>query len=151
MTLSYIADCVIPAALLVLPKAMDSDEARAMLVAIGLQESGFLHRRQIGGPARGFWQFEAGGVNGVLRHQATKDIIAPLIAEMRYTQAQCYAALEHNDILAAIFARLLLWTLPDPLPSDAADGWAQYLDAWRPGKPHRLTWDGHYERAWEMV
>ena len=28
-----------------------------MLLAIGLQESRFVHRRQIGGPACGFWQF----------------------------------------------------------------------------------------------
>ena len=45
-----------------------------MLLAIGLQESRLTHRRQIGGPARGLWQFErGGGVAGVLRHAASRD------------------------------------------------------------------------------
>jgi hypothetical protein len=37
---------------------MDSPKARVLSAAIGHQESRFIHRRQINGPARGFWQFE---------------------------------------------------------------------------------------------
>ena len=44
-----------------LPDRMLSDEAVTMMLAIGYQESRFEHRRQIRGPARGFWQFEHGG------------------------------------------------------------------------------------------
>src|SRR5690606_27518522 len=56
-----------------LPSRMDTPKARLMLLAIGLQESRFDHRRQIGGPARGLWQFErGGGVRGVLRHPSSK-------------------------------------------------------------------------------
>ncbi len=53
----------------------DTPEGRLMLLAIGLQESRFEHRRQLGnGPARGFWQFEAGGgVKGVMTHLASRD------------------------------------------------------------------------------
>ena len=53
-----------------LPDRMDTPEARVMMLAIGLQESRFVHRRQIKGPARGFWQFEqGGGVIGVVSRQ----------------------------------------------------------------------------------
>jgi len=45
------------------------------------------------------------------------------------------------------FARLLLWTLPSALPTTADEGWTQYLDAWRPGKPHPATWAGHWATA----
>ena len=38
-----------------------STAADVLLLAIGLQESRFEHRQQIGGPARSFWQFERGG------------------------------------------------------------------------------------------
>jgi hypothetical protein len=62
-----------------------------------------------------------------------------------------HLAIEHNDILAACFARLLLWTDPRLLPQGperAVDGWAQYLATWRPGKPHAATWGGHFSTAW---
>ena len=45
-------------ALKLLPEKMDSQAARAELVAIGLQESRLKYRAQIGGPARGYHQFE---------------------------------------------------------------------------------------------
>lgn len=60
---------------------------------------------------------------------------------------------KHNDVLAAVFARLLLWTLPDALPDvhSYEDGWHQYVSAWRPGKPHPATWRGLYGVAWDAV
>ena len=56
-----------------LPPKMDSAAARVLVLAVALQESGFTARRQYGnGPARGYWQFEAGGgVIGVLAHHST--------------------------------------------------------------------------------
>lgn len=150
-SLDYIIDCVIPAALCVLPDAMESDQARAMLVAIGLQESRFQHRRQIRGPARGFWQFEEAGINGVLAHSATRSQIRGILLMMGYEPSQAYEAVEHNDILACVFARLLLWTLPDPLPEEAGPAWTQYLAAWHPGRPNRESWDDLYAQAWESI
>ena len=141
-----------------LPANMDSPPARAMLIAIALQESRMIHRRQIGGPARGYWQFEqGGGVRGVLTHPVSKTHIQTVLSELDYAYdsdaGECYIAIEHNDILAAAFARLLLYTLPDALPARNAPGtaWSQYLKAWRPGKPHRDTWDAFYEQAWEIA
>ncbi len=137
-----------------LPTEMLSDEAVTMLLAIGYQESRFEHRRQIKGPARGFWQFEhGGGVFGVLNNPATSRYAEDVCEDLCYSTDpdSVYAALADNDILAACFARLLLWTLPMPLPElgDEDEAWEQYIEAWRPGKPHRKTWGDSYQYAEE--
>ena len=125
-----------------------------MLWAIGRQESRFLHRRQIGGPARGFWQFEkGGGVKGVLTHKASKKAAAELCEArgVAATTAAVYPALETDDILACGFARLLLFTDPRPLPpaiaASADDAWVYYKANWRPGKPHPQTWKAFWKEA----
>jgi hypothetical protein len=154
-TIDYVYKIVIPATFSLLPPKMNSSGACAALLAIGLQESKFKDRRQVGGgPARGFWQFEAGGgVHGVVTHSASATLVTQAMETLRYRPDQCYAALEHNDVLACIFARLLLWTHPAALPgrADPEGAWNYYLSLWRPGKPHRETWHANYERAWEVV
>lgn len=137
----------VQAAYNILPAKFSSPEATNLLLAIGWQESRFEHRAQIGGPARGFWQFErGGGVHGVLEHKATKVPIREVLLALKYPanmdSATCWHAIEHNDVLAFCFARLLLYTLPPDLPSleDSQNGWKQYIAAWRPGKPHPHTW-----------
>lgn len=157
MNLSQIVETAVDPALALLPAAMDSPAARCMLLAIGLQESRFVHRRQIGGPARGFWQFEKGtrasrgGVWGVYLHPASKDRLAALCKarSVACDPDAIYAALEYDDILAAGVARLLLWTDPKALPriGDADAAWSLYLRTWRPGKPHPQTWLGLYAQA----
>lgn len=157
-TLDFIRTAVIPAAMKMLPPRLDSFEARVMLVAMGLQESDFVHRRQIGGPARGFWGFESGGgVHGVLTHPATKPLLAPVLASLQYQPGECYHALEHNDTLAAVFARLLLYSDPHALPETEPEAWAYYLRTWRPGaaKDHRARetrdrWTRNYAQAWAL-
>lgn len=143
-------------AMKMLPPAMDSPAARAMIMAICLQESGLQLRKQVGGPARGYAQFEqGGGVTGVLTHPQisayTRTVCASL--DVLPTAAAVYAALEQNDVLAVACARLLLWTLPDQLPSkeEPDKGWAQYMAAWRPGKPHPEKWRANFTHAWELV
>jgi hypothetical protein len=137
-------------ALQLLPGKMQRREARVMLLAIALQESRLQHRRQIRGPARGYFQFEhGGGVAGVLRHPATRPHIEQVCRDLDYPADvdACYIAIEHNDVLAAAFARLNLWWLPTPLADNEQDGWHQYLAAWRPGKPHPGTWPDLYRQA----
>ena len=139
-----------------LPARMDSVQARAMLLAIGLQESEFQYRRQIGGPARGYYQFERmGGVYGVMNHHATGGIAAEVTRRLDYPfQVDVlYDAIENNDTLATVFARLLLWTIPAPLPEKLEDdiGYFQYLDSWRPGRPHPDRWPSRYAAAWAAV
>jgi hypothetical protein len=150
---------ILPAAYTMLPARMASERASAMLLAIGLQESGFEHRRQINGPACSLWQFERVGVAGVLGHRRTADDAQAVLRRLKYqpvppgTAQQVHWAMEHNDVLACCLARLLLWTLPEPLPGmeDIDNAWQQYLAAWRPGKPHRQTWSAHYRQAWALV
>lgn len=155
-TLYFVHTRIVPTTLSLLPARMNTPPARAMLLAIGLQESGFIHRVQVGGPAHGFWQFEkGGGVRGVLGHAATQPLIHSVCDVLRYppTEAGCYAAIVHNDVLACAFARLLLWTVPGALalPHEPQKGWTQYLSGWRPGKPHPEKWDRYFAEAWRTV
>ncbi len=135
---------------------MDSPKARMMLLAIGLQEGRFIHRRQIQGPARGFWMFEqGGGVKGVLTHK-TSAYDAVKICHARgvgSTPKEVYDRLENDDVLSACFARLLLLTDPRPLPmiGDLEGSWQYYERNWRPGKPHRASWDGLYAQGEKML
>lgn len=147
---------VIDQTMALFPAKFDSVKARVMLLAIGLQESRFEHRRQVGGPARGFWQFElGGGVRGVMTHEASR-AHANRICRRRGVPsgvpgsvAAAYRGLEKDDILACSFARLLLWTDPKPLPNVGAvnEAWDCYIRNWRPGKPHRGTWNDLYADA----
>lgn len=132
--------------------SMASAKARVMLLAIGLQESRFEHRRQIKGPARGFWQFESGGgVRGVLLHKSSSYDAAKICHArgVGSSTKDVYERLEHDDILACCFARLLLWTDAKPLPmiGDVNGAWDYYERNWRPGRPHRKTWDALYSQA----
>lgn len=157
MTRESLVSYVLPHAFSLLPVEMGSERAAAMLLAIGWQESKFEVRRQFGGgPAMGFWQFEQrGGVRGVLRHEATSGLLKVIWARMGYlgspSEFGVWQALEHNDVLAAVCARLLLWTAPGPLPQadEPAVGWAQYLAAWRPGRPRPEAWAGAWDFGWE--
>ena len=138
-----------------LPEKLDSKEAKAMLITIAMQESRWDERRQIGGPARGFFQFEFNGVKGVLNHKATQPLIFSVLDRLDYdhTPATSFNAIEHNDVLAFAYARCLLWSLPQPLPiqGEFDESWQQYIDAWRPGKPHRPSWNAFYGKAWEIA
>jgi len=141
-------------ALRLLPDRMTSRPAKVLVLAIALQESRLKYRVQIGGPARGYWMFESGGgVAGVLRHHASKPHIESVCEALNYPPSVnvCYRAIEHNDVLAAAFARLLLWTLPQALPTSAARSWDYYLEAWRPGRPHPEPWAALYAQAQAAV
>lgn len=146
MTLSEIRERAIAPALALLPARMSSREAEIMLLAIGLQESRFVHRRQMGnGPAKSFWQGELGGgmVAGVRTHEATKAHAAALYRARGVApdNRSIWNAIEHDDVLAAGLARLLLWSDPGRLPSedDVESGWRLYLKTWRPGAYDRGT------------
>lgn len=149
-------DIILPA-LALLPPRMTSIRAQVMLLAIGQQESELHYRRQWpAGPARGLWQFERdGGVAGVMRHHATREIAKDLCwrCGVAATVSAVYHSLDRDDVLAAGMARLLLWTLPNPLPGrgEVEHAWGQYMVAWRPGKPKMATWADNYEAAWDAV
>lgn len=146
---------ILPAAYELLPPAMESQAATGLMLAIGLQESRFEHRRQIKGPAKSAFQFERdGGVRGVMEHPSTAAIIRDVFTKLRYptdlSVSKAYDAIEHNDILASCFARCLLWTDARPLPfvHEPQVGWQIYTSVWKPGRPHPDTWSANYAAAW---
>lgn len=138
----------------------DTLDGRRFLLAIALQESRLMHRRQVvpggaeAGPASSFWQFEAGGgCKGVLTHYLVAPTMRQLCADFNVptTPGGLWEAMRFNDVIAAIAARLLVYTLPCTLPTTADDGWAQYIEAWRPGKPHPGTWASAWATATATV
>ena len=146
---------VIPAALALLPAKMDTPEARAMLVAIALQESNLQYRKQIGGPALGFFMWELPQVGLVLRHEVIGPMALKVLADLAYSVGappfeNIHAAMQHNDVLQCAFSRLLLWPDAAPLPQrgDVQGSLATYLRVWRPGKPHPEKWPASWAQAW---
>lgn len=159
---------VFPAAFSLLPGKMDSPEARAEMLAIGLHESGFIARQQGGtrktagqGPAKSFWQFEKmGGAAELLDTPTTRAILTPILDVLGYpewTPGALHEAMEHNDTLAAVMARLLLWKDPRAmaLQHEVAKGYAIYLARWRPNpdaaKKHEKDWMKNFQIAWSIV
>ncbi|CAB3860524.1 hypothetical protein [Achromobacter denitrificans] len=158
--LQTIIRTAIDPALALLPARMDTPAARIMLLATGLQESKFKNRRQLVGnpprpvgPAKSFWQAELGGgmVHGVRLHVATRATAAHLYQArgVPARDAAIWDAIEHDDVLAAGLARLLLWSDAWRLPAvgDVQGAWDMYIRTWRPGKPHPQTWGGLYAQA----
>ena len=151
-----IIEYAINPAMALLPPKMTSDKATVMLLAIGLQESRLTHRKQIGGPAKSFLQFESGGgVKGVMTHSASvasAKILCQALA-VPFDRTSIFQAMEFNDVLAFGLGRLLLYTDPKALPEigDAQGAWDLYQRVWRPGKPHRQTWDELYAVACKVV
>ncbi|WP_295445128.1 hypothetical protein [uncultured Thiodictyon sp.] len=129
--------------------------AETIMLTIAAQESGFASRYQkltgdTPGPARGWWQFEQkGGVQGVMHHSATQMAAAAICITyaVAFQSGAIWRALEGHDGLATAFARLLLFTDPQPLPTTPDAAWNYYLRNWRPGKPHRATWAANWDAA----
>lgn len=166
MILKEILKNAINPALDLLPPQMTSPEAKVMLLAIGLQESRFQHRRQLvgsppkpNGPAKSWWQAEKSGgmVRGLLRyHNANVRDIANGLIMLRgvsLDEQSVWDAIEHDDVLAAGLARLLLWTDPQKLPAlgDDKAAWNCYIRTWRPGKAKPATWPALYAQAHDAV
>ncbi|MDO8421577.1 MAG: hypothetical protein Q7S99_05395 [Parvibaculum sp.] len=124
-----------------------------LLLAIALQESALRHRKQVGGPARGFWQFERGGVAGVSRHGASSAKFKDACTAFLYppTVDDVYGVIADNDALACVVARLLLYTHAKAIPETGPEGWAYYEWLWRPGKPHPETWAKNWAAAVDAV
>ena len=147
---------IYPAAMELLPEKMNSPEAKALLTAICLQESGFKHRKQIGGPALGFFMWELPQVGLVLRHEVIGPMALKVLADLAYSVGappfeKIHDAMQHNDVLQCAFSRLLLWPDAAPLPKrgDVQGALAAYLRVWRPGKPRPLEFPGNWAQAWE--
>lgn len=137
------------------PKPPASAEAKVMLLAIAGQEADWKYRAQIGGPARGYWEFEPSGVAGLFTLHSTMAMAThmALAAKVPPHAPDVYHALATNNNLAAGFARLLLWSDPRPLPEieDEDGAWDYYLNLWRPGRPGPDRWSACYQAAVDAV
>jgi hypothetical protein len=149
LLIASIVQSAIEPALALLPFKLGSGLAMVQLVAIGLQESDLLARKQVGGPARGLWQFEqgsstkGGGVWGVFKHPQSKEYLRELCEArgVAFDPVAIYRSLQFDDVLAAGVARLLMWTDRPPLPTTQEQGWEMYAKrTWVPGKPHPEKW-----------
>ena len=147
-----------------LPDRMNDPRATLILMAIQLQENPKRLNKQVGGPAVGDYQFEkSGGIRGVLRHPSSRNWAMNVCAEygVHPDEESVYGAILSGDDpgLDAAFARLLLWTDPEPLPpiGDVAGAWNLYLRTWRPGAAKRdydnlrRKWSVNYAKAMEIV
>lgn len=156
---------VIQPALTVFPASWASREAMTLLVAFAIQESKLATRRQgtatRPGPARGLWQFEVAGADGVLHHPETHAQALTLCRDARIpaSAGAVHRRVEIDDLLACRFARLLLRSDPTPLPqadlrSEAA-AFAYYLRNWRPGAARtpqgRAKCAKRFATAWRMA
>lgn len=158
IVLDSIIRSAINPALSLLPIKMDSDRARVMLLTTTLQEADAIHRVQFGdGPAHGLWMFErAGAVAGVMSHVQTHVYAMEFARALKvnFDSMEIWQRLRRDDILAAGFARLLLWTHPKPLPDldcEHEEAWGYYEWLWRPGKPRREKWDACHAQARAQV
>lgn len=175
MRLRSVIDNAITPALALLPAAMRRNRVRVdlQLLTSHLQEAPNGEQCQVTrnpsvcGPARGIWQFEkGGGVRGVLTHPSTKSaaVAACKALGVKPTEEGVFAALPGTvDVIDAVFARLLYWSDPRPLPTlgDSEGAWQYYLRNWRPGAytrgnaeqraALRKKWEGNYLRALDEV
>ena len=120
-------------------------------MAIAIQETNIAARAQIGGPARGYWQFESAGVEAVLKQ--TPSLAQAVLDTCDIPLTSAAAAIEYNDPVACAFARLMLWSDPAPLPpvANVAGCYDYYLKNWRPGKPDESRWPAAFETAISTV
>lgn len=134
------------------PAVADTPASRVLLMTCAGQESEWMARRQHGGPARSYWQFEhGGGVAQLLETPAVATVLARvcLTLDIPTNATDVFEAMAWNDTLACAMARLLLWQDPAPLPAvgDLAGSWQYYLRNWRPGAPRPDAWAGFYSQA----
>lgn len=126
-------------------------KADYFLLAVAGQESAWSDRVQSGGPARGFWQCEQGGIlRGVMSGQYSSILerVCDLYA-VPNDEGTVFEALAWHDTLAYAVARLGLFMDPHKLPAlnDEAGAWDVYLRVWQPGKPSRNRWGIVYAEA----
>lgn len=128
-------------ALSLLPAKLNTELACKYLLAIGYQESKFIRRTQISGPAIGYWQFELPTID--LVYQKAEQSLGFIMNFLDIPTRDIYTAFKYNEILQAAFARWLLYFDPSPLVpiEQLEESWNIYLSAWRPGKPRKDAWE----------
>ena len=133
----------------IMSPSVNTPTAARFLTTIAIQETELKARRQMeDGPARSLFQFESVAVDNVLSHPLSRKYASEFCKILCYritkdepkNIATIMAAIEHNDVLAAGFARLNLWASAYMMPTTEDSGWAVYTGIWRPGKADRKRW-----------
>lgn len=110
---------------LVVTRLGGGQAARELLLYTGAAESGYRYRRQIGGPARGYWQMEPATEEDIRRNyfshrpglwETVKDIAECIGLVGTTITYERMRSLEHNPYYACAMARVHYLRVPDPLP-----------------------------------
>lgn len=130
------------------------DRARILAMTICGQESSWEYRRQVGGPARFYGQFERwGGVAEVMEKCPTQLTCVCTYLDIPYAGDTIFEAMAWNDLLGMTMVRLLLWQDPAPLPElgQVSAAWFYYEKNWRPGAPHPEMWPLRYATSLALI
>ena len=116
VTLSYAKHEIVTPALTKIGLA--SPVAINLVTGIGLVESGYRTRKQIGGPALGFWQMEPETERDCWTNFLDyRPLLAGLIRKVALPNTPASSLLLSNDAYAASMCRIRLYRSPKPLPS----------------------------------
>ncbi len=147
MTPRQFHDLCVMSGLSLLPPVMTSPEARVLLVAIAMQETGLVTRSEVGGSAFGFYQFMEIGVDGVFSHAETGHLAADVAKVLQIPiDENFYEAVRWNDHMGTVLARLNLWPDPAPLPAlgQEMEAFRYYERIWRPKVAVHARWPAAY-------
>lgn len=165
MSLIILRNHTIPAAMSLLPQAMDGQGWRSLLAAIALAESGMSERMPESGDGVGWFRLIPAHIEALTKAPDIAPVLKGFIAACGYAGANAKAlakAVADNDVLACGLARLLLESVsstPDGDGSEpydrqsiaaAAEIWA---GLWRDGKMPEteadvLAWRHAWARGW---
>ena len=109
-----------------------SPEAINLVTGIGLVESGYRTRKQVNGPALGFWQMEPATERDCwVNFLYYRPLLAGLVRKIADPDVPSSSTLLTNDAYAAAMCRIRLYRSPDPLPS--ADCALALCRTWKSG------------------
>lgn len=125
--LATILDNVINPTLLALPIPRSAVVAGGLL-GVGLVESGYRTRRQIGGPALGYWQMEPVTHDDIWEtFLQYRPALRSAVLKILNGDSPVPNTLTTNDKYACAMARIKLLRAPEPLPSTPNPVlWADY-------------------------
>ena len=105
-----------------------SPSAINLVTGIGLVESGYRTRKQVNGPALGFWQMEPETERDCwVNFLDYRPLLAGLVRKITHPDLPTSSLLLSNDAYAAVMCRIRLYRSSDPLPSaDYALALCQY-------------------------
>ena len=107
-----------------------SPAALNLVAGIGLVESGYRTRRQVDGPALGFWQMEPATERDCwVNFLEYRPLLAGLIRKVANPSNPSPDLLLTNDAYAAAMCRIRLYRSPDPIPD--ADCAVALCRAWK--------------------